>query len=117
MRRFTEMFVNIQPRCEIIRVEPRVHTGRRPPSHVRGRDSMIGCSPKGRGRAVVAFYGVRGIGSIYYLAYGLEQVELAEVGRLWAIVGFTIALSALIHGLTAGAAVALATGDGEETSE
>ncbi len=59
----------------------------------------------GRSRAVIAFYGVRGIGSIYYLAYAGHHVELVNEGELWAIVAFTIVLSTSLHGLTAGVAV------------
>jgi NhaP-type Na+/H+ or K+/H+ antiporter len=58
-----------------------------------------------RERAVVAAYGVRGIGSIYYLGYATSHIELVNEGQLWATIALTIALSTLLHGLTAGAAV------------
>ena len=58
-----------------------------------------------RARAVIAFYGVRGIGSIYYLSYAGHHIELINNGALWAIVAFTIVTSTAIHGLTAGIAV------------
>lgn len=60
-------------------------------------------------RAVIAFYGVRGLGSIYYLAYAGGQLDLVDEGPLWATIGFTILVSALVHGLTAGSVVGLAT--------
>jgi NhaP-type Na+/H+ or K+/H+ antiporter len=66
-----------------------------------------------RSRAVVAFYGVRGIGSIYYLAYAGHHVELVDEGSLWATVAFAIVLSTAIHGLTAGIAVERATGQAQ----
>lgn len=62
-----------------------------------------------RSRAVMAFYGVRGIGSIYYLAYAGHHVELVDEGSLWAIIAFTIGLSTIVHGLTAAIAVERAT--------
>jgi len=68
-----------------------------------------------RERLVVAFYGVRGIGSIYYLAYAGEHVELVDEGALWATVALTIVLSTVVHGLTAGLAVERA-GAAEPTS-
>ncbi len=71
--------------------------------------SLAGTELRGRARIVVAFYGVRGIGTIYYLAYALGKVPLPDQEALWATAGFTIALSTLIHGLTAGAAVERAT--------
>lgn len=58
-----------------------------------------------RERFVIAFYGVRGIGSIYYLAYAGHHVELVDEGALWATVAFTIVLSIVVHGITAGVAV------------
>lgn len=59
----------------------------------------------GRDRWVVAFYGVRGIGSIYYLAYAAGKVEFWNEDQLWALVGFTILVSALGHGFTSGIAM------------
>lgn len=54
-----------------------------------------------RERLVVASFGVRGVGSIYYLAYATNQAEFAETSWLWATVGLTIALSVLVHGVAA----------------
>jgi NhaP-type Na+/H+ or K+/H+ antiporter len=51
---------------------------------------------------VVCFYGVRGIGSIYYLAYAGHHAELVNEYQLWATITFTILLSTIVHGLTAG---------------
>lgn len=78
---------------------------------VTGWLALAGTPLRGRARSVVAFYGVRGIGTIYYLAYALGKLPLPDSERLWATAAFTIALSTLIHGLTAGAAVERATGE------
>lgn len=69
-----------------------------------------------RERLVVAFYGVRGIGSIYYLAFAGHHVKLINEYELWATVAFTILLSTLVHGLTAGVAVERATGEAQPLS-
>lgn len=53
-------------------------------------------------RAVIAFFGVRGIGSLYYLAYALGHANFPEGRTLWSVVGLVIALSVVIHGVTAG---------------
>ncbi|MEV0542194.1 cation:proton antiporter [Nocardia salmonicida] len=54
-------------------------------------------------RVITALFGVRGIGSIYYLAYGLTEADLrSEAGALWAIAAFTIVLSVVVHGASAG---------------
>lgn len=63
----------------------------------------------GRQRAVIAFYGVRGIGSIYYIAYATSQIDLVNESGLWSTVALTIFASTIVHGLTAGAAVERAT--------
>ncbi len=49
----------------------------------------------------VAFFGVRGVGSIYYLAYATGHGHLADVSWLWSTVAFTVIASVLVHGTTA----------------
>ena len=66
---------------------------------------LIGTPLSMRARAAVAFYGVRGIGSLYYLGYASTHVEFVDEGPLWALVAFTIFASTVIHGLTATATV------------
>jgi NhaP-type Na+/H+ or K+/H+ antiporter len=56
-------------------------------------------------RLVVSFYGVRGIGSVYYLAYAGHHMQLINEAELWATVAFTIIVSTVVHGLTAGLVV------------
>lgn len=51
-------------------------------------------------KLTLAFFGIRGVGSIYYIAYALNHADFPAAERLWAIVGLTILLSILIHGLT-----------------
>jgi NhaP-type Na+/H+ or K+/H+ antiporter len=52
-------------------------------------------------QAAVAFFGVRGIGSLYYLAYALERAQFADGGTLWAVVAFVVLVSVVLHGVTA----------------
>ena len=58
-----------------------------------------GLSP--RGRAAVAFFGVRGVGSIYYLAWATGEIELDAAPWLWSTTAFAIALSVVVHGVAA----------------
>jgi len=53
-----------------------------------------------RERAAIAFFGIRGVGSFYYLAYALTHADFAEADRLWALVGFTVLFSVVLHGTT-----------------
>ena len=54
-----------------------------------------------RERMVAAFYGVRGVGSLFYLAYAATHAEFAEVRWLWSVVAFTVVVSVYLHGFTA----------------
>ncbi len=67
--------------------------------------SLAGTDLLSRERIVVAVYGVRGIGSIYYLGYAASHLELVNEGQLWATIALTILISTVLHGLTAGAVV------------
>lgn len=49
---------------------------------------------------VTAFFGVRGIGSVYYLAYAAGHATFAEERWMWSVIGFTIVLSVLVHGVS-----------------
>ena len=71
--------------------------------------AQLGSDLPWRQRGVISFFGVRGIGSIYYLAYAAGAAQFAQIESLWATVAFTIVLSTLVHGLTAGLAVGFAT--------
>jgi NhaP-type Na+/H+ or K+/H+ antiporter len=52
-------------------------------------------------RGVIAFFGVRGIGSAYYLAYGIGEAPELGSDWLWSTVAFTVTASVLIHGVLA----------------
>lgn len=68
---------------------------------VTGLIGLLGHRAKWSERLTLAFFGIRGIGSVYYLAYGLNHMEGVEgCDRLWAIVGLIILISILMHGIT-----------------
>ena len=62
-------------------------------------------------RFVVAAYGVRGVGSVYYLAYASGHIEFVNEGALWALVVYTIFASTVLHGFTARAALRRVVGE------
>jgi NhaP-type Na+/H+ or K+/H+ antiporter len=68
---------------------------------VAGWVALFGGGRGRRDRAVIAFFGVRGIGSLYYLAYALGHVHFEAPERLWAVTGLVVVLSVVIHGMTA----------------
>jgi sodium/hydrogen antiporter len=51
--------------------------------------------------AMIAFFGIKGLGSIYYLAYGINRTGVAEADLLWTLTATTIFASLVVHGLTA----------------
>ncbi|MBC7291057.1 MAG: cation:proton antiporter [Actinotalea sp.] len=60
-----------------------------------------------RERAVISFFGVRGVGSLYYAAYALQQGDFdIEDERLWALIGLVVISSVVLHGITATPAMA-----------
>ena len=74
--------------------------------------SLLGTGLDTRERAIVSFYGIRGIGSLYYLGYAAAQIELVNERELWAIVAYTVLASTILHGLTASAIIERVTLDG-----
>ncbi|MBM7168715.1 cation:proton antiporter [Streptomyces sp. G44] len=71
-----------------------------------GWAGLLGGRLGGWERWVVAGYGIRGIGSLYYLAYALGQQDfLVPERELWAVVTFTVLVSVVLHGVTAGPVV------------
>lgn len=65
-----------------------------------GLAAMVGLKASWTEKLTLAFFGIRGVGSFYYLAYGLNHMEVDVGERLWAIVGLVVLLSILLHGLT-----------------
>ena len=57
-------------------------------------------------KAAVAFFGVRGVGSLYYLGYATSHEHVPDEPWLWSTVAFTVIVSVLLHGVTATPAMA-----------
>jgi NhaP-type Na+/H+ or K+/H+ antiporter len=74
---------------------------------VVGYLSLIGSPLQKRDRILLAYLGIRGLGSVYYLAYGLNHGQFGDSERLWAITGFIILVSIVVHGITATPLMAL----------
>jgi sodium/hydrogen antiporter len=50
-------------------------------------------------RWAAAFFGVRGVGSLYYLAYAAGESDQLGQDWLWSTVAFTVVASVLVHGV------------------
>ncbi len=65
-----------------------------------GLFSLVGSKLPWREQLVISFFGIRGIGSIYYIAFALNHGSFADPHRLWALVGGVVLASILLHGIT-----------------
>ncbi|MFD1717876.1 cation:proton antiporter [Georgenia deserti] len=71
---------------------------------VRPAAGWVGLTRSGveRGdRAAISYFGIRGIGSLYYLSYGLGEGEFGHAETLWGVVGLVVVGSVVLHGVTA----------------
>lgn len=64
---------------------------------------LAGSGPTGMQRSLIGWFGIRGIGSLYYVTYALNHAafERADATALVQLTVSVIALSILIHGATA----------------
>lgn len=63
--------------------------------------SLARSSLSTRERWVVSVFGIRGMGSFYYLAFAFNNGRFDDHPRLWAIVTLVVLLSVLLHGISA----------------
>jgi NhaP-type Na+/H+ or K+/H+ antiporter len=59
-----------------------------------------------RVRAAVAFFGIRGMGTVYYLAHAVTEERFPLALEVWAVAIFVIVVSIVVHGVTSSAALA-----------
>jgi len=62
--------------------------------------ALIGTGATVGEKLSIAFFGIRGVGSFYYLAYGLNHGNFQDKDRLWVILSLVVFVSILMHGLT-----------------
>ncbi|SDB35969.1 cation:proton antiporter [Belnapia rosea] len=65
-----------------------------------GMISLIGVDQPMEERLAIAFFGIRGLGSFYYLAFAANAASFAEMPELWAVISATVLLSVGLHGMT-----------------
>lgn len=62
--------------------------------------SLLGRNQRWDEKLVISFFGIRGIGSAYYLAYGLNHAPFEKPDILWSTTGLIVLISILLHGIT-----------------
>jgi NhaP-type Na+/H+ or K+/H+ antiporter len=60
---------------------------------------LIGSAEPRIEKAVIAFFGIRGLGSIYYLAYATGLAKFERPEDLWATVFLVVLASIVVHGI------------------
>ncbi|GGK75699.1 cation:proton antiporter [Rufibacter glacialis] len=63
--------------------------------------SLFGVSLKTPEKWAISFFGIRGIGSIFYVAFALSKASFMDPQEIWAVAGFIILLSIFVHGFLA----------------
>lgn len=71
--------------------------------------SLLGSPLERSQRLVTAAFGIRGVGSVYYLAHAAADADVPGIEHLWAITIFIICLSLVVHGAMAHQAVEYGT--------
>lgn len=66
-----------------------------------GQIALVGTKLTPRERWTISFFGIRGFGSVYYLAFALLAAPFAGSDQLWATVAATLLLSVVVHGVMA----------------
>ena len=61
--------------------------------------SLIGFPARPLEKGAIAFFGIRGLGSFYYLAFALGQAEFQGSKVLWVTVCFVVLSSIIMHGV------------------
>lgn len=61
--------------------------------------SLLGVSRPKLELGIIAFFGIRGLGSVYYLSYGFNHARFEYEYSLWGTLGLIIAASILMHGV------------------
>lgn len=61
---------------------------------------FIGSTASVPSKRLIGFFGIRGIGTLFYLQYALNRADFPEGSQVWAIAGATVLGSVLVHGVS-----------------
>jgi sodium/hydrogen antiporter len=73
---------------------------------VAGWIGLLGSDHPTSSRLAIAFVGIRGMGTIYYLAHAVTEEYFPAARQVWAVAVFTILVSIVVHGVSAGPVLA-----------
>ncbi|MEU4641946.1 cation:proton antiporter [Micromonospora sp. NPDC023814] len=82
-----------------------------------GRLSLLGAAGRPAEHWVIALFGIRGVGSFFYLAYATAKTDFAQADLIWATVGLVVIVSVVVHGVAATPVMQLLDRRGERTAD
>ncbi|MEU6076578.1 cation:proton antiporter [Micromonospora sp. NPDC047074] len=66
---------------------------------------------------VIALFGIRGVGSFYYVAYATSKTDFPQADLVWATVGLVVVVSVVVHGVAATPVMQLLDRAGQRTAD
>jgi NhaP-type Na+/H+ or K+/H+ antiporter len=63
--------------------------------------SVMGKGLPVKEKAMISFYGIKGVGSLFYLSFALNEAPFEHTAEMWSVVSFIVLCSVLIHGVSA----------------
>lgn len=79
--------------------------------------SLRGAPGKPAEHWVISLFGIRGVGSFYYLAYATSKTDFPQADLVWATVGLVVVVSVVAHGVAATPVMQLLDREGERTGK
>ena len=66
-----------------------------------GWAALVGYRARGLEKLALAFFGIRGMGTVFYVAYGQTHADFDSMEAVWRIAGLAILLSIVVHSVAA----------------
>lgn len=62
--------------------------------------SLLRVDMQAKDKAIVSFFGIKGIGSFFYLAFAVNEASFEQSSEIWSFTALVVLISLFIHGLT-----------------
>lgn len=63
--------------------------------------SLVRSALQPKEKWVISFFGIKGVGSLFYLSFALNEAKFENSAEMWGIVSFIVLCSIVIHGFSA----------------
>ncbi len=68
---------------------------------ISGVIGLLGLKISKKKKLIISFFGIKGIGSFFYLSFALREASFTYEKEIWSLTAFVVLISILLHGLTA----------------